>query len=151
LFGGDYKFTHCTFANYWSESNRQDPLFVLNNWFEADNTEFIRTLTNTEFNNCIFFGNNEEEMLLDLRDEAAQNYTFDHCLFKTEEDIAGARFVSSWKNSADPFVAPQDQDYHLNGASFAINKGNFANSIFFDLDNLPRSDNQPDLGCYEVQ
>ena len=153
-FGGQYDFKHCTFANYWSENNRQDPLFAMSNWYESSNgSEIIRPLINTRFDNCIFYGSNTEELLIDIKDDAAQDYLFNHCLFKTEQNLSGSRYNSVFVNFDPAFVSTSAEtpDYHISSGGYPINKGDFANSVFGDLDNLSRFDGQPDLGCYEAQ
>ena len=58
--GGNYNFTHCTFANYWSyyqNRNRNTPSILLNNYYEgADGNIYIRNLESANFTNCIIYG-----------------------------------------------------------------------------------------------
>jgi len=48
--GGDYNFTHCTFANYWPRPN-QVPVYIDNG-----NETNPYDLTNANFTNCIIYG-----------------------------------------------------------------------------------------------
>ncbi|MES2746772.1 MAG: hypothetical protein V4648_00245 [Bacteroidota bacterium] len=81
-FGGSYNFTHCTFNNNWSSSNQVAVL--LTNYFETETTIYVHDLTQANFNNCIIYGGNQIEMLLDYEPEGGTdfNYKFNHCLIK---------------------------------------------------------------------
>ena len=53
-FGGKYNFTHCTIANYWSNSFRQFPSVLLNNFLVDENNDTqTNNLDAANFNNCI--------------------------------------------------------------------------------------------------
>jgi len=153
IFGGQYNLRHCTFANYWSFGTRQDPLFAMSNWYEAGSQEIIRPLINTRFDNCIFYGNNDEELLVDIKDEGAQDYLFNHCLFKTSEPVSGSRYNSAYKNFDPGFVEISEADYRLLNGAYATDRGDplTNTSNFMDLLGNSRFDGMPDLGCYEVQ
>lgn len=81
-FGGTYNFTHCTFNNNWSSQNQVAVL--LSNYIETQTAIYVHDLTQANFNNCIIYGGNQVEMILDKVTEggAAFNYKFDHCLIK---------------------------------------------------------------------
>ncbi len=81
-FGGSYNFTHCTFNNNWSSSSQLAVL--LNNYFETETTIYVHDLDQANFNNCIIYGSNQVEMLLDYEPEGATdfNYKFNHCLIR---------------------------------------------------------------------
>lgn len=81
-YGGTYNFTHCTFNNNFSSSSQVAVL--LNNYFEDDVAIYVHDLTQANFNNCIIYGSNQIEMLLDNETEggAAFNYKFNHCLIR---------------------------------------------------------------------
>ena len=85
--GGNYTFTHCTFANYWSYSRRNTPSILLNNYYEgADGNIYIRDLEKATFTNCIIDGSLSTE--ISFQEETGKyNYTFDHCLIKLDPTI----------------------------------------------------------------
>lgn len=153
--GGSYNFRHCTFANYWSSGNRQDPLFFLSNWYEdVYGVNQIRPLTNTRFDNCIFYGPNDEEFVIDMKDEAAQDYLFNHCLVKTEADLSdGNRYITIWKNTDPGFESTSNNEFRLLGNAFARDKGDVNYNTFNGLDFYgdPRNDFMPDPGYHEFQ
>jgi hypothetical protein len=83
-YGGTYNFTHCTFNNNWSSSNQVAVL--VNNNLETDDTIYVKDLVAANFNNCIIYGGNQVEMILDnVQSDTVTslfNYKFNHCLIR---------------------------------------------------------------------
>jgi hypothetical protein len=81
-FGGSYNFTHCTFNNNWNSSKQVAVL--LSNYIDTLTTRYASDLTAANFNNCIIYGSNQIEMILDIKTDlgVAFNYKFNHCLIK---------------------------------------------------------------------
>lgn len=107
--GGEYEFEHCSFVNYWTESNRQSPTFVLNNYYEDVNGNLqVRTIQNTEFRNCFMYGNNAglsdfSEFIVDMEDEEFQDYSFTGCYVDTDIDLSDGTIYDNMKNNqGDP-------------------------------------------------
>ena len=74
-YGGTYNFTHCTFNNNWNSSNQVAVL--LNDYYENETTLFVNNPINVfNFNNCIMYGSNQVEFLIDRKG----NHTFSHKL-----------------------------------------------------------------------
>ncbi|TYA57303.1 hypothetical protein [Formosa maritima] len=87
-FGGKYNFTHCTIANYWNNSFRQFPSLLVNNFMvDADNVTNITDLTEANFNNCIIYGNDNPEFILDEIEDTGVvfNFKFTNCLLRFED------------------------------------------------------------------
>ncbi len=81
-FGGKYNFTHCTIANYWNNSFRQFPALLLNDFIvDENNTVFTNPLTEANFNNCIIYGNDNPEFLLENEGDVF-NFKFTNCLLR---------------------------------------------------------------------
>ena len=157
--GGDYKFRHCTFANYWP-FNRQTPSILLNNYYEDVNgTIQYRELINADFGNCIIDGNNEIELLYDKADDAVFNYNFNNCLLKLTEE-----YWTDWSNTNsnnnillnnyqdNQFIDYQINDFQLDSLSVAIDAGleAIAIEVPYDINGVLRTLN-PDIGCFERQ
>jgi hypothetical protein len=53
----------------------------LNNYFEGAEPEIL-PIEEATFTNCIIYGSNQIQMLIDKRGEGTFNYKFDHCLIK---------------------------------------------------------------------
>lgn len=155
-YGGRYRFTGCTFANYWRYSSRTAPSLILNNYYQYDNdTRFPRDLQEATFHNCIVYGNyygmdNIGELLFDRSEAAMFNSDFGYCLLRTalidSNDWPGACLMV---NREPDFVDPLAHDYHLQSTSPAIGAANAAYAtLAADLDGKPRSAS-PCIGAYE--
>ena len=75
--GGIYNFTHCTFANYWSSSQRSFPTLYVSNWLET-----LASNLDANFTNCIIYGNENIELILDEETIATFNHKFTNCLIR---------------------------------------------------------------------
>ncbi len=160
VIGGDYSFIHCTMANYW-EGNRQTPQLLLNNYYaykssSGDLVVSYRDLNNAYFGNCIIAGAKENEIEIDLAQDALSNFRFDNCMIQSSEyqGLDGEEhFIDNIWNENPKF---QDlsipYDYHLDTLSPAkdVGKISIGNLVPLDKDGNSRtSDNKPDLGAYE--
>jgi len=87
--GGTYNFTHSTFANYWSNSLRQFPAVLVNNFFTyvENGNELVETrdLLAANFTNCIIYGNSTIELTLDKVDGSQFNYNFKNNLIRFDD------------------------------------------------------------------
>ena len=83
--GGSYDFTHCTFANYWKLNQRNTPIMYLDNYTVINGNVFTDSLATgilkADFKNCIIFGNNDNELVLDTKPQVPLNYHFKNCTF----------------------------------------------------------------------
>lgn len=158
-FGGNYRFVHCTFANYWSFSTRTTPSVVLTNFLDVTTNSgasqrVLRPLQSAYFGNCIIFGNNQQELSI-LEDSREQlNYNFNHALFKLNSDltqrgfdVSSSEFISPLVNLDPGFLKKSENNYGLDSASQAIDQGNFTDIITLDI--LGNTRNTPDLGAVE--
>ncbi len=154
--GGDYDFRHCTLGNYWDYSLRQTPSLVLNNWYKDIYGQIqLRPLNKAYFGNCIIYGNNEKEILLDENQDEIFSYKFDHCLLKTELSTSDENYYVSCIKNLDPlFIDYAANNYQLNYGSPAIDKGSISvltsspYNICCDINGNGRK-LCPDLGAYE--
>ena len=162
--GGTYNVTHSTIANYWNNGFRQFPALLLNNFvLDEENTAIIADLDEANFNNCIIYGNDNPEILLDeIEDEAvAFNFKFTNCLIRFEDNnnnFTGPNYNLSDTNhyegtifNADPhFKDPGTNQLIIGEESAGINQGNttFSDQVPYDILNVDRT-NTPDLGAYQ--
>ncbi len=162
-FGGKYNITHSTIANYWNGS-RQYPSVLLNNFiFDENNTAIVTNLTEANFNNCIIYGNDNPEILLDEIEDIAVvfNFKFTNCLIRFDSrntNLVGGNydlddtthFVNNIFNKDPNFKNTVLNQLIIGENSAAINKANttFANQIPFDILNVTRT-STPDIGAYQ--
>lgn len=161
--GGEQRFVHCTFANYWQYGSRQEgSLYAANGvQIQVSASEAIEYIGDQSlyFGNCIFYGPNDEELEVDSIAGGELDVVFDHCVLKTElaETEPGLSFLNCIVNPARPvgffnplFEDTGENDFTLHASSAAINEGSSAitDTLITDLKGDMR-DAQPDLGCYE--
>lgn len=85
-FGGKYNFTHATIANYWNSSFRQFPSVLLNDFIlQADGSVITNSLDEANFTNCIIYGNDNPEFILEQEGDDF-NFKFTNCLLRFEND-----------------------------------------------------------------
>ena len=78
-FGGTYEFKHCTFNNNWNSSKQAAVL--LTDYYETQTEYNVRAFSAT-FTNCIIYGSNQVEYLVDRKGQLAFDYNFKNCLIK---------------------------------------------------------------------
>ncbi|MBN3034439.1 MAG: hypothetical protein JW861_02570 [Bacteroidales bacterium] len=162
--GGYYDFRHCTVANFWNFSIRQNPMFTLSNYIVIEDAggnpvTYLGSLENAYFGNCIFFGNLEEEILLAKDPAVGFNYRFDHCLLKTTMEMNDQQhFINCLRNQDPLFLDPYTNKLEPDTLSPVIDAGDLQVitgspiPVVFDLKGNNRiSDQGPDLGAYEYK
>ncbi|MGZ5303428.1 MAG: hypothetical protein ACXWDO_04900 [Bacteroidia bacterium] len=149
--GGNYRFTHCTFENSNTKTSRRTPSFVISNadFFDEINNVLYSYDLNTEFRNCIIWGNLEEEMKFTKIGKGAFDTTFLYNFVKTKDIQFNA---TNFRNKNPRLENTFKHQYHLNLNSPAINAGiKFpAIPVADDIIENPRDD-KPDAGCYEFK
>ena len=158
--GGKYNFTHCTIANYWNNSFRQFPALLLNDFAQVDETTIATNpLTEANFNNCIVYGNDNPEFILDQQGDIF-NFKFTNCLLRFDNDnlegttnyiFGDMAFYENNIFNVDPdFKAPFENLMQIGEDSGAngIGASSFALQVPFDLLNTSRTAS-PDAGAYE--
>lgn len=162
--GGKYNVTHSTIANYWSGSSRQYPALLLNNSaFDGNGNLVLADLIEANFNNCIIYGNNNPEMLLDAVEDASVdfNFKFTNCLIrfqKNNNNFTGPNYdltntfhyENNVFNGNPDFKNPSKNNLRIDEQSAAIGKGAvlFASQVPNDILQVSRIAS-PDLGAYQ--
>lgn len=156
-FGGKYNFTHCTIANYWNNSFRQFPALLLNDFIvDENNAVFTNSLTEANFNNCIIYGNDNPEFLLENEGEVF-NYKFTNCLLRFDNNNLQGNgnyvfddetfYVDNVFNETPDFENSSNNMMRIGNDSEAIGIGNAAFSVLNDILGSPRS-GAIDVGAY---
>jgi len=159
-YGGSYNFVHSTLVNYWTHSFRQFPSVLLNNFIiDQDNNTFTNPLDAANFTNCIIYGSDNPEFILDKDETDDFNFKFTNCLLRfdaSELNISGDQY--DFNNTAlydnvifnlDPeFLDAQNNKLNIPNGSPADNLGILFGTLSSDLLNTSRGAT-PDLGAYE--
>lgn len=164
--GGEIVMHLSTFANYWVTSGtvRQGPTVYVNDWYEsAGGVIQHRPFTsNTEFRNCIVWGNNatledHDELVSNLYDPSIYSAPlFNSCGVDVQYDEFPYSILSEDCSTEEepPFANVTTRDFHLNNSN-SIWEGISsippfsAAEVSLDLDGVSRSTFSPDKGCYE--
>lgn len=157
-YGGDYKFTHCTFNNSWQSSSQVAVL--LNNYYTGAVPE-VKDLTAATFNNCIVYGSYSNEMILNKKTGSAFVYQFNNCLIKF--DNTSNQYINNpeYQFYTDPMhyngiIQNKDPKFfkvaanklNIDNSSAAFAKGNATYIIPVDIIGNSRT-TPPDLGAYQ--
>lgn len=156
LYGGDYRFRHCTIANYQNQSTAiyMDNFTCLNAECSAIETNPI----NVNFINSIIMGSNDDEVDIndaaEGMDESLFSLNFENTIIKVDE--AKQFYPESACNNClehqdEPvFISELDNDYRLDTMGLANNQGVFLPEVATDILGVMRSTESPDLGCFEL-
>ncbi|MFD1553185.1 hypothetical protein DNU06_15095 [Putridiphycobacter roseus] len=148
--GGEAKFKHCNMVNYWKGS-RGGPSFAIKDYFEVENTIYIRPFLNTSFDNCIMYGNVENELVVDTiaTSPAPFDVVFRNCLSKREEVYNYTNFTNMIWNQDPLFTDVFTFDFHLMDASPLFGAGNNLTGLTTDITGSARNVSTPTIGAYE--
>lgn len=151
---GNYDFKHCTFANYWNESERETPLFYAQN-YQSTSVGLVVGNPRVRVANSIIDGRLDIEWDFDAIDTTLVDFQFENCIIKTDSNLTGGRYINSIPTPTLPlFTNAAERDYTLIQGSTAINFGSVGvgQLVPTDLEGNARTmDTAPDAGCYEFQ
>jgi hypothetical protein len=160
-FGGNYNIVHATIANYWNNSFRQFPALLLNNFnVDLDQNIIPNNLNSANFTNCIIYGNDNPELLLDPISEADFNFKFNNCLIYFNDP--NNNFSNSYYNFDDlslyenmlfnmnpEFLDSQQNKLQIPLNSPASAQGTSAGNLSTDIKGVLRP-SPTDLGAYNA-
>lgn len=160
-FGGNYNIIHSTIANYWTNSFRQFPALLLNNFSVDLDQNFIpNALISANFTNCIIYGNDNPELLLDPIPDAGFDFKFKNCLvyfndpnnnfsgpYYNFEDLN--YYENMLFNTSPEFLDPQQNKLQIPLNSPAAGQGANVGNLNTDILGTTRS-TPPDLGAYNA-
>ncbi len=149
--GGNYDFRHTTIANYYRLDIRNTPSVLINNYYQdVDGVIQVRPFDHLFFGNTIIFGNNQEEIVFDIYDGTSVDYTFDHCLIRTQMNVGSDSFINTLVNQDPLFHDNQIHDFRLSEESPAIGAGNpdIAYDIPADIEGNDRTE-RVDIGAVQ--
>jgi len=163
--GGRMNFLNTTLANYWSGSNREDPMLFISNRYSSGESSEEAVNLDLRFGNTIIYGSKEEELELDSSTAADYNVLFDHCVIRTELSTANAsRYKSCIVNPGNVTVGDNsflpvyknqnEEDFSLFQQSVAVDKGSIAIlDLLSEKSDLKENtrDSKPDIGAFEFK
>lgn len=157
-YGGDYKFTHCTFNNNWNSSSQV--ALLVNNYYIGATPE-VKDLTAATFNNCIIYGSYSNEMILNKKTGATFDYQFNNCLIKFNNTSNQYTNHPEYQFNSDPahyngiiqnkdpkFLKIAENKLNIDETSAAFAKGNTSYLVPLDILGNTRT-LPPDLGAYQ--
>lgn len=151
---GNYNFKHCTFANYYTRSSRETPLFfVQNSVVNAIGTQIIG-IPNVDVSNSIIYGINATEFNTEVINNGSLDLDFRNCIIKTDESLSDISvYKDIIRNPVDNiFIDVAMDDFQLLDNSIAKDTANItiSNTVPIDiLGNSRLTDGKPDLGAFE--
>lgn len=162
-YGGNYNFNHCTFASYGNQSSA----VRFDNFRCTDpplcQEEVFVSQLNTMFSNCIFAGNDSDEIFpidwTDGQEPDLFNFDFKNCAVTVEEILEPEQYPNFFDHCTDCisltfndtlFLDIDNNDFSLDTMSIAIDKGLFDGLVTEDIIDNSR-DGTPDIGCFEFQ
>ncbi|MCG9909975.1 MAG: hypothetical protein MH137_01630 [Flavobacteriales bacterium] len=156
IFGGDYAFTHCTFANYWPGQGRPNPTLLAGNGFNRNDTLYANDLKLRVYNTVVT-GNQLNELVIDSVGGTVFDYLFENSALTLDNKFVTPenRYFDIIKNANPQFNGPFWNDYRLKENSPLLNKGNLQRTqqnlkAWFDLEGKNRlQDGKPDIGALE--
>lgn len=158
--GGTYNFTHCTIANYWNSSFRQFPSLLLNDFIVDENNTVFTNTTEAEFTNCIIYGNDNPELLLE-NEGGDFTFKFTNCLIRFDnpnlEGTGNYNFNDAMRyegiiRNVDPVFENPFENLMRIGEDSGANGGALQlNPVGNDLlgNQRGQTDGLPDIGAYE--
>jgi hypothetical protein len=159
-YGGSVTSRYSSYASYGNTSEA----LGMNNFFCYDpplcNSIGVNAL-NATFTNCIFNGNERDEIgLFDITEQAGDfNYLFRNSLVKVDDLLDVDNFPDFFDNCLDcvriefgdpVFLDEPNDDFRLDTMSLARDIGLPIPGISADIIGMPRDPVQPDAGCYEL-
>lgn len=162
-FGGKYNFTHSTIANYWNNSFRQFPALLINNFLETEDAVTITNLTEANFNNCIIYGNDNPEFILDeIEDDSVIfNFKFTNSLLRFSDNLnefTGDNYNFENTVNYENNIFNQEPDFKNtslnkliigdNSNANGIGASSFASQVPNDILGVNRT-SAPDAGAYQ--
>ncbi|MGO4770347.1 hypothetical protein ACEN2I_01685 [Flavobacterium sp. W22_SRS_FK3] len=154
VYGGNYKFTHCTFNNNWS-GGQQYAVNLSNSKTGA--TPETNDLSEATFNNCIIYGSNTNEFNLNKNTNAGFVYQLNNCLLKFSTTSSNpdyqfgtdtAHYNQIILNENPKFYNVSQNKFNIDISSSAFAKGNQTYIIPLDIIENSRT-SPPDLGAYQ--
>ncbi len=151
LGGAEFTFEHCNFLAYGGGDYNYPAVGIRNYYLSNDGTtQYVETIANGIFRNCVIYGNGEEQLTLDTISAANPlHFEFDHCLLKNTISTH-PMFINSLFNENPYFLNPSTNDFRFTVSLSSLNNNATPlATVTQDILEAVRSITAPDIGVYE--
>jgi hypothetical protein len=156
LEGGTYEFNYCTIATFGGLgiNHAQQPSAVIYNYRDTSLTGYVGNNLQATFQNCIFYGSLDDEIIFNQKGTWNYQVTMTNCLLKRATAVPSTMVTMNnciTNTDADypQFIDSYKWDFHLKSTSPLKQKGLPVPAVDRDLDRVLWN-NPPSIGCYEV-
>lgn len=112
-YGGRYELDHCTLADYWTYSSRNNASVIVNNHMSYNGIDYLYPLPLARFSNSIIYGSRASgELILDLDDRVEAHVEIENTVVRGGDWDVDPRFVDI-----------ENDDYRLAEGSPAVGLG----------------------------
>ncbi|MEG1498898.1 MAG: right-handed parallel beta-helix repeat-containing protein [Bacteroidales bacterium] len=150
--GGKYDFTQCTFTNYYAKNPSGAFSLSMSDYVIRGTEKQSYVFENANFVNCIFYGNNTDQILFDFVKAETKPYYFDHCILRQNIPNPGNLFSSCRFNTNPLFKDTKGFNFEIDTISSpTVHAGNSNGAIGvaeYDIKGIRRS-GLPTIGAYE--
>lgn len=147
--GADFTFNQCNFLSY-GDGDGTSASVGLSNKYSTSQGTFVSSIPTGDFNNCVIYGNANEQLAFDTLKPAGVvlNFNFRNCVIKRDNLTSG---IFNSCNSGNPlFVNPNSDDFKFTSSSSSLsNSGLTGLSTTTDILGHGRN-TPPDVGVYET-
>lgn len=160
--GGSYNFTHCTFANFWTNSFRNTPSVFLDNTLATPEAILVGELNQANFVNCLITGNQNEEIGFNNDPLAPFNFNFTNSLIRFEDNFGqfegipefdftnGTLYENIILNQDADFDDPFNNRLRVGENTAGNGLGLLSGALAFPIDIIGTDRTaSPDLGAYQ--
>ena len=145
LAGGNYRYEHCTFANFSFDFFREDAAVAFSDNLPISADEILVGDFQLDMVNSIVWGSLKEEIIFSDAGEQRFELNLSNNIFKSNDAlISGSNNIL---NEDPKFLDPRNYNYSLDTLSIAKDTGAQL-GILQDLEGKPR-DSKPDIGAFE--
>ncbi len=149
LGGGDFEFNQCHLLGYASDN--ETPAVGISNYFIQNGVNTIAPITKGNLYNCVIYGNQNTEIVLDTLSGTTLNFDIRNCLIKKETAENNSVYSFNVFNQDPQFkdIAAYDFDWWSTSAMKDIGNVSLGNpNVIQDILGHSRSAT-PDVGAYE--
>jgi len=146
LQGAEFTFTHCDLLGYGT-GDSDYPAVGIKNYYDG-----VAPLTSGDFNNCVIYGNQTEQLVFDTISipGATSIFHFRNCRIASTVNTGSSIFTNCFFSGDPAFQDPSVDNFKRWSTSVLSNMGNSAYFLPVDITGIKMRTNPPDIGAYEI-